>query len=71
MRDALAAVGHPVVKLKRTVFGPLRLGRLPSGQSRPLKEEELAALRELLQQGPPAPGKRRPRKRGSQRKHSR
>jgi 23S rRNA pseudouridine2605 synthase len=45
VRDALAAVGHPVVKLKRVAFGPLRLGRLPSGQSRQLRPEELEALR--------------------------
>lgn len=71
VRDALAAVGHAVVKLKRTAFGPLKLGRLPAGKSRALSDEELAALRELAGQGPPGRRKRSTRKRGSQRKHSR
>ena len=65
VRDALDAVGHPVVKLKRVAFGPLRLGRLPAGKSRPLREEELAALQELA--GEKAPSKPA-RKRGSRRK---
>ena len=39
------AVGHPVLKLKRIAYGPLRLGRLPRGASRELTETELQALR--------------------------
>lgn len=39
------AVGHRVAKLKRTAFGPLRLGSLAEGEWRPLSDEELGALR--------------------------
>jgi len=38
-------VGHPVTRLLRVGFGPLRLGPLPPGQVRPLTQEELAQLR--------------------------
>jgi 23S rRNA pseudouridine2605 synthase len=40
-------VGHPVLKLKRIAFGPLRLGRLPRGAHRLLTPEELQALKEV------------------------
>ena len=40
-----AALGHPVLKLKRLAFGPLRLARLPRGACRLLEAGELAALR--------------------------
>ena len=48
IRDALAALGHPVVKLRRVALGPLRLGKLALGESRPLDERELHALRRLM-----------------------
>ncbi len=38
------AVGHPVRRLERIAFGPLRLGALPSGRWRALSAEELGAL---------------------------
>lgn len=38
-------VGHPVLKLKRTQFGPLKLGRLPSGAIRPLTVPEISAVK--------------------------
>jgi 23S rRNA pseudouridine2605 synthase len=41
------ALGHPVRRLVRVEFGPLRLGRLAPGQSRPLTGREVAALRRL------------------------
>ena len=37
--------GHPVLKLKRIAYGSLDLGRLASGQIRPLRKEEIAALK--------------------------
>jgi 23S rRNA pseudouridine2605 synthase len=42
-----AALGHPVVRLRRVRFGPLRLGALPSGKTRMLTAGELAALENL------------------------
>lgn len=39
------AVGHPVVRLHRSTFGPLELGDLPEGCYRILDEGEVAALR--------------------------
>ncbi len=44
------AINHPVLKLKRTKFGPLTLGKLPLGNSRHLTDREANALRELLHQ---------------------
>ena len=47
IRRMLEHVGYPVVHLKRVAFGPVKLGRLPSGAARPLAGRELAALRQL------------------------
>jgi 23S rRNA pseudouridine2605 synthase len=44
VRRLLAEVGHPVVQLVRTKFGPVALGDLRSGASRPLTPAELAGL---------------------------
>jgi 23S rRNA pseudouridine2605 synthase len=44
VRRMLAEVGHPVVELTRTAFGPLRLGGLPVGSLRDLTRDELGAL---------------------------
>jgi 23S rRNA pseudouridine2605 synthase len=38
------AVEHPVIELKRVRFGPLKLGDLTAGQSRPLSKVEVQAL---------------------------
>jgi len=46
-----AALGHPVVRLRRTQFGPLRLGALPVGRARPLTARERAALENLRRPG--------------------
>jgi 23S rRNA pseudouridine2605 synthase len=45
VRRMLQAVGHKVVALRRTGFGPLRLGRLKTGGWRVLSEGEVTALR--------------------------
>ena len=45
VRRMLEAVGHPVVSLQRTAFGPLRLGRLAEGGHRGLSAAEVRALR--------------------------
>lgn len=39
------ALGHRVERLRRVAFGPIRLGTLPEGASRPLTPQELRALR--------------------------
>ena len=45
------ALGHPVMRLRRVQFGPLRLGALPLGQTRALTPAELDALWSLRDQG--------------------
>jgi len=45
VRRMLDAVGHPVVRLERVAFGPLRLGDLPLGRHRLLKSSEVEELR--------------------------
>jgi len=64
IRRALAALGHPVIALRRVRMGPLRLGRLAEGAARPLHPAERAALLRVAGLGgPPArrsPGKRPP-----------
>ncbi len=44
IRRMLSAIGHPVVRLIRVGLGPLRLGKLPPGESRPLTAHELRLL---------------------------
>jgi pseudouridine synthase len=48
VRRMCLAVGHPVRKLVRTRVGPVELGTLAPGRTRPLLEHELDALRKLL-----------------------
>jgi 23S rRNA pseudouridine2605 synthase len=45
VRRMLMAVGHRVLALNRTTYGPLRLGRLKPGNWRVLSDGEVAALR--------------------------
>jgi pseudouridine synthase len=45
VRRMLEAVGFPVLRLRRTAYGPLTLGRLAAGQFRPLEEAEVHALK--------------------------
>jgi 23S rRNA pseudouridine2605 synthase len=44
VRRLLEHVGHPVLELTRTAFGPLRLGGLAVGATRELSRDELGAL---------------------------
>jgi len=46
VRRMIEAVGNRVVALRRTSFGPLRLGNLPEGKARRLSDGEVAQLRE-------------------------
>jgi 23S rRNA pseudouridine2605 synthase len=45
VRRLLEAVGHPVTRLLRVRFGPIRLGNLPAGEWRDLRPQEIRALR--------------------------
>jgi pseudouridine synthase len=45
VREMFKALGHEVIRLKRTSFGGLRLGRLPSGKWRPLRPDEVRQLK--------------------------
>jgi pseudouridine synthase len=47
VRRYCQALGHRVTRLRRVEFGPLRLGRLAAGASRPLTKGELEALNVL------------------------
>ena len=49
VRRTMEAVGHPVRKLSRTAIGPVRLGRLKSGELRELTREELGELLDLTE----------------------
>ena len=44
VRMMFKAVGHPVIRLKRTQIGTLKLGKLPSGAHRLLTSEEVSEL---------------------------
>ena len=44
IRRSLLILGFPVRRLVRVRFGPLRLGRLPAGEARPLRSDERRAL---------------------------
>jgi 23S rRNA pseudouridine2605 synthase len=44
VRRMLDHVGHPVIELTRTAFGPLRLGGLSAGSVRDLTNSEVGAL---------------------------
>jgi 23S rRNA pseudouridine2605 synthase len=48
VRRMLAAVGTPVLALRRTSVGTIHLGGLPEGQARRLTAEEAGSLRELV-----------------------
>jgi len=49
VRRMLARLGHKVLRLKRIAIGPIQLGRLRSGKSRPLRGEDLELLKRATQ----------------------
>src|SRR5947209_2173831 len=70
IRLMAAAVGHPVLALRRVRIGAIRLENLPEGRWRALREEEVESIREHARRsapgGPPSPTEdrhRRPRRR--------
>ena len=46
VKRMFSVIHHPVLKLKRTEFGSLRLGKLPTGQFRFLTREEITKLKQ-------------------------
>ena len=48
VRRTMEAVGHPVRRLSRTGIGPVRLGRLRTGEIRELTRDELGGLLDLI-----------------------
>ena len=45
LREMFFRIEHPVIKLKRLAMGPVSLGTLSPGESRPLAREEVEALK--------------------------
>ncbi|HXJ37479.1 MAG TPA: pseudouridine synthase [Candidatus Eisenbacteria bacterium] len=56
VRRLCETIGHPVDKLARVAFGPVRLGDLPPGACRNLTRHEMVALREAAGLSAPAGG---------------
>jgi 23S rRNA pseudouridine2605 synthase len=52
------ALGHPVRRLRRVAFGPLRLGDLPPGAARELEPDERRRLRAAVAREPRPSGRR-------------
>jgi 23S rRNA pseudouridine2605 synthase len=47
------ALGHRILHLRRVAFGPVHLGTLPRGRSRPLRLAEIRALRAAVTEASP------------------
>jgi 23S rRNA pseudouridine2605 synthase len=50
IRRMLAKLEHKVLRLKRIAIGPLEIGSLALGKSRPLTQQELKSVRRLAEQ---------------------
>ncbi|MEX0836764.1 MAG: pseudouridine synthase [Gemmatimonadota bacterium] len=48
VRRMMSEVGHPVLKLRRLRYGPIKLGDLPRGSWRPLTAAEVKGLRKAV-----------------------
>jgi 23S rRNA pseudouridine2605 synthase len=48
VKRMFSAIRHPVLKLKRVEFGPIKLGELPIGQFRYLTSEEMESLKKFI-----------------------
>lgn len=55
IRRMAEAIGHPVESLTRVAIGPIELGELEPGQSRPLTDEEIDSLYREVGDEPPRP----------------
>jgi len=49
VKRTFAAIGHPVMKLRRVAFGPLRIGGLRPGEYRALSPEEIKRLKRWVE----------------------
>lgn len=49
IRRMCEQLGYTVIRLTRVAIGPITLGRLPLGKTRPLTEEEIQALRTMTE----------------------
>jgi pseudouridine synthase len=54
VKRILSAIGHPIRRLKRVGYGPIRLGDLPTGQFRSLTDEEMERLKKAISERPEA-----------------
>ncbi len=61
IRRVMQLLKHPVKKLTRVRMGPLRLGRLLTGEARPLRRDEIRALEEHVAGLRPRPRRARRR----------
>ena len=59
VRRMFEAVGHPVIRLRRTRFGPIAATGLKPGEVRELSRQELIALRRAVETEPSPRGIRR------------
>ncbi len=59
VRRMLARLNHKVLRLKRIALGPIKIGRLRSGKSRPVRGEDLDRLKRVTQ-----PRSRKPKREG-------
>ncbi len=53
VKRMFSAIGHPIRKLKRVGYGPIRLGGLPIGQFRSLTPGEMERLKKTIDEAPP------------------
>lgn len=56
VRRLFARIGHKVISLERTAFGPIKLRKLKPGEYRPLTKRELEELRDILTRNRSTPG---------------
>ncbi len=63
LRKAFQYSGHPVEKLRRVAIGGITLGKLPLGEWRELREEEVEAFKRQHHYQEPASGKKQGRMR--------
>lgn len=66
VRRVFEKLGHPVMKLKRTVYGPFKLGRLQVGQVRVLTLKEFLDVRRKVMNSSPGDEPRRAEPRRSE-----
>ena len=55
LKKMFELIGHPTIRIIRTVIGPLELGRLPSGAYRFLTKAEIEAVKECGAAGSASP----------------